>query len=176
MYIAQAWLRGYWNWICVGTGRDWQLFQNKKVQFCCRGRFLSSARMELFFLTIWHLGPEPKWNFASKWPLKFDFGAGDIPFWREIRFWRRIQLLYRRKRNSILAEEKKTRSAAKLGGLCSEKNWIFFIQYTYMSGPNKPSIRLVLCILAVLEGQKEKNPRKQTLSPDPLPQWAREPD
>ena len=175
MYIAQAWLRGYWNWICVGTGRDWQLFQNKKVQFCCRGRFLSSARMELFFLTIWHLGPEPKWNFASKWPLKFDFGAGDIPFWREIRFWRRIQLLCWRKRNSILAEEKK-RSAAKLGGLCSEKNWIFFIQYTYMSGPNKPSIRLVLCILAVLEGRKEKNPRKQTLSPDPLPQWAREPD
>ena len=118
MYIAQASLRGYWNWICVGTGRDWQLFQNKKVQFCCRGRFLSSARMELFFLTIWHLGPEPKWNFASKWPLKFDFGAGDIPFWREIRFWRRIQLLCWRKRNSILAEEKKM--------FCSKIGWTLF--------------------------------------------------
>ena len=118
IYIAQASLRGYWNWICVGTGRDWQLFQNKKVQFCCRGRFLSSARMELFFLTIWHLGPEPKWNFASKWPLKFDFGAGDIPFWREIRFWRRIQLLCWRKRNSILAEEKKM--------FCSKIGWTLF--------------------------------------------------
>ena len=75
-------------WILVGI--------HKKVKFCCRGRFLPSAKMELILL--WHLDPAPKWNFEAKWNfaakghLKFDFGAGDIPFWQKIRFWHRIQL------------------------------------------------------------------------------------
>ena len=76
MYIAQAWLRGYWNWICVGTGRDWQLFQNKKVQFCCRGRFLSSARMELIFFDNMAFGSWAKMEFCFKMAFEIRFWCG----------------------------------------------------------------------------------------------------
>ena len=169
MYIAQAWLRGYWNWICVGTGRDWQLFQNKKVQFCCRGRFLSSARMELIFFDNMAFGSWAKMEFCFKMAFEIRFWCGgySILTRNPILAQDPTAMLAKTKLHSGRREKKC--SAAKLGGLCSEKNWIFFIQYTYMSGPNKPSIRLVLCILAVLKGRKEKNPCKQTLSLDPLP-------
>ena len=159
-------------WVLVGTDN---CFRTKRFNFAAEDDFSLPPEWNYFFWQygIWVLSQNGillqngLWNsilvrgiFHSD--AKSDFGAGsncytgenETPFW----------------------QKRKKCSAAKLGGLCSEKNWIFFIQYTYMSGPNKPSIRLVLYILAVLEGRKEKNPRKQTLSPDPLPQWAREPD
>ena len=144
MYIAQARLRAYWTWTCVDTGRNSQLFQNKKVKFCCRGRFLSSARMELILL--WHLDPALKWNFEAKWNFaakghsKFDFGARDIPFWQKFDFGTGSNCHNGENKTSIWQKRKKHVLHQNWVNFFFWNIWIFSIQYTlYMCpGPINP--------------------------------------